>query len=309
VTQADLDHGSVNDVATATGTSPAGTTVQAQAPAAVTATAAPAITLVETAAESFVDSVGDVIHYTFHVTNTGNVTLHNLTVTDAQVAPAGAASAVDCGGVTTLAAGASVDCTATYTVTQADLDNGSVNDTATATGTPPSGPPAQAQSSASVPISQSAAITVLKSARETSVSTPGDVIHYTFHVTNTGNVTVHNITVTDTQHAPAGKLSTGPSCPTSTLASGQSMNCTGTYTVTQADIDHGSVADVATTTADPPQGTPIAYRTANLTVRAHQPPHVRLALTGPPLLDELGGAFALLATGSLLLLTGVRRRA
>jgi len=40
-----------------------------------------------------------------------------------------------------LAPGAWETCTATYTVTQADIDNGSVNDSATVSGVPPSGPP------------------------------------------------------------------------------------------------------------------------------------------------------------------------
>jgi len=60
----------------------------------------------------------------------------------------------------------------------------------------------------------------VKSADKTSVSAVGDVITYSFVVTNTGNVTLHNVTVTDTQIAPAVALTSGPTCPTSTLAPG-----------------------------------------------------------------------------------------
>ncbi len=43
--------------------------------------------------------------------------------------------------MTTLAPQASTTCTGTYTVTQADIDAGSITNTATASGTPPTGPP------------------------------------------------------------------------------------------------------------------------------------------------------------------------
>ena len=68
----------------------------------------------------------------FLVTNTGNVTLTGVTVDDPLVGP------VSC-PVTTLAPGASTTCTATYTLTQADVDAGTVDNTATVTGTPPTG--------------------------------------------------------------------------------------------------------------------------------------------------------------------------
>ena len=65
------------------------------------------------------------------VTNTGNVTLTAVGVTD----PLPGLSAVTC-PVATLAPAASTTCTATYTVTQADLDAGSIVNTATAIGHP-----------------------------------------------------------------------------------------------------------------------------------------------------------------------------
>src|SRR5439155_19296764 len=78
---------------------------------------------------------GDTIHYTFTITNTGNVTLTGVELTDALVGFSNAT----CGGVTTLAPGASTTCTADYTLTQADVDAGTVHNSATACGNPPTG--------------------------------------------------------------------------------------------------------------------------------------------------------------------------
>ena len=72
-------------------------------------------------------SLGDTITYSFEVTNTGNVTLNGVTVTD----PLPGLSALS-GGSSTLAPGASTVFTATYVVTQADVDAGEILNTATA---------------------------------------------------------------------------------------------------------------------------------------------------------------------------------
>lgn len=79
------------------------------------------------------DDAGDSIAYSFLVTNTGNVTLTSVGVNDPKV------GAVSC-PVTVLAPGASTTCSASYTITTADASAGSVTNTATSQGTPPTGP-------------------------------------------------------------------------------------------------------------------------------------------------------------------------
>ena len=99
-------------------------------------------------------------------------------------------------------------------MTQADLDNGSINDSAIASGSPPSGPPIDSPpSTASVPVTQSPALSITKSASPASVSAVGDTVTYTFAVTNTGNVDLTGVSVDDTQEPPAGSLATGSDVP------------------------------------------------------------------------------------------------
>ena len=79
---------------------------------------APALTLVKSATPTSYDHVGQVISYSYLVTNTGNVTLPGqFTVTDDKLT-------VTCPATATLAPGASITCTASHTVIQADLDAG-----------------------------------------------------------------------------------------------------------------------------------------------------------------------------------------
>ncbi len=53
---------------------------------------------------------------------------------------------------------------------------------------------------------------------------------YTFRATNSGNVTLTNVTVTDPRLP-------GLSCTVATLAPNAQLNCSGSYTVRQADVD------------------------------------------------------------------------
>ena len=99
----------------------------------VPAVQTPAIGIEKSADVSSFSAPGTVITYSYLVTNSGNVTLTSVAVDD----PMSGLSAVDCHGVATLAPGASVTCTATYTTTQADVDRGSITNTGTATGHDP----------------------------------------------------------------------------------------------------------------------------------------------------------------------------
>ncbi|MGO8875222.1 MAG: hypothetical protein ACLQNG_05575 [Acidimicrobiales bacterium] len=288
ITQADLDHGSVSDSATATGDPPgcgssSCATTSRGSSATVGLTQTPGLSIVKSVTSSGpYDTVAETISYEFAVTNSGNVTLSDVGVTDVQTAPAGALTsgpscqslaspAASCSGATTaLAPGQVATFTATYTITQADLDNGSVSDTATATGEPPgcsssSCATSSSGSSASVAMTQSPALTVVKSVTPSGpYDTVGETISYQFAVTNSGNVTLSDVGVTDVQTAPAGALTSGPSCQslaspaascsgaTTSLAPGQVATFTATYTITQADLDNGSVSDTATATGEPP---------------------------------------------------------
>ena len=65
--------------------------------------------------------------------------------------------------------------------------------------------------------------------------------------TNEGNVTLHEVTVTDSPALEGFKCT--PTVPAASLAPGESIICTGTHKITQADIDNGSFKDTATATS------------------------------------------------------------
>jgi len=111
----------------------------------------PAVGLVKSASVQSYPAAGTPITYTYTVTNTGDVTLTSVTVTD----PMTGLSAIDCGGgsdvIASLAPAASATCTASYTTTAADVKAGSITNTGTATGTTPAGSAVSYHSSLTIP--------------------------------------------------------------------------------------------------------------------------------------------------------------
>ena len=223
----------------------------------------PAISLNKSASISSYSAAGTLVTYSYMVTNTGNVTLNPVTVTD----PMSGLSPISC-PATSLAPGVPETCTATYTTTQADVDRGSLQNTGTSTGTPPSGPNVTAQSSVSIPAAQTPAISLNKSASISSYSAAGTLVTYSYMVTNTGNVTLNPVTVTD----PMSGLSP-ISCPATSLAPGVPETCTATYTTTQADVDRGSLQNTGTSTGTPLSG-PNVTAQSSVSIPAVQTPSI-----------------------------------
>ncbi|QTF72461.1 DUF7507 domain-containing protein [Arthrobacter woluwensis] len=263
VTQADVDRGSIENSATATGTPPGDAPPVTSPPSEVKLPQdpKPGISLLKSASPEKGGKAGDVITYSFTVTNTGNVTLKGVTVDEGDFSGSGKMSAIQCPeAAASVLPGQKVTCTATYTLTQADVDRGSVTNSATATGTPPGDAPpvTSPPSEVTVPIDPAPGISLVKSADKTEL-VAGETVTYSFVVTNTGNVTLKDITVNEGEFSGSGKLS-AITCPdgVTSLASGEQVTCTATYQVTQADVDRGSIENSATATGTPPgDGTPV----------------------------------------------------
>src|SRR5262249_20656416 len=141
---------------------------------------APALTLTKHAAEASYSAVGDVLHYTFDVENTGNVSLAGpVAVTDDKATDESCPDLTTVGNLDAfLDPGEPVTCTASYTTPQSDLNAGHVtnNASASADGTDSNTDPA------TVNAVQSPALTLVKDATETSYNAAGQVLHYSYTV-------------------------------------------------------------------------------------------------------------------------------
>ncbi len=237
VTQADIDNGSVTNIARAAGTPDFGTLGQLTDSVTLTGPVRnPALTLDKATTATAFGAVGTTVPYTFRATNTGNVTLTNVVVSDPRL------PGLSC-TIASLAPNAQLNCSAPYTVRQADVDafaaGTNLSNIATVRGTSPTGSTATATDTVSLPGPAAApAMTVDKATTTATFATVGQVVPYTIRLTNTGNVTW-----------PAAPTVTDPlapvSCPAGTIAPGAAVICTASYTVTQADIDRGSIVNTA----------------------------------------------------------------
>ena len=231
VTQEDVERGDLVNVATV---KEPGTDVPKKPIVPVpTEDPIPAVAITKTTTSKSADAAGyaldETITYAIKATNTGNMILDNVVITDAKTG--------DTWNVGTLMPGATTEeFSASYKVTQSDILTGSVENTAIVVGTPHRAskeelPPVEIQAAEEVvpgndtvtdsatvtdpTVKPSSAIQVTKTVtsqgstitvdgKETTGYRVGDTIEFNIHVENIGNITVNNIVVNDVPTLSAG---------------------------------------------------------------------------------------------------------
>ncbi|KKC39276.1 hypothetical protein WH87_03355 [Devosia epidermidihirudinis] len=256
--QADLDNDVLNNTATAVGQwgvngGGVAQTVVRTGQAKVEALAKPGLTIDKSISSSTITDpsvLGQTITYAFLVTNTGNTNLRDVKVVD-PLLPGNSALTIG-----SLPRGTSTTVFATYTIKQADLDRGRVDNTAYATGVyGPTGSPKTTNSatdSETKPVFQYPSVVLTKTIDPASVpSEPRDGAKLTWTVTafNDGNVTLKTLKLTDPMPGavitPAQHASVAP---------GQTVTFKVVAPITQAQINTGEVDNQATLNFETPAG-------------------------------------------------------
>lgn len=271
ITQADIDAGYVTNLASASSVETTTNTTGVTIPAVQNKS----LTLTKTVSPTVATDVGDTVTYTYTLNNSGNVTLSTpYTVIDNKIP----SSSIDCSGAaSTIAPSASVQCTATYTITAADVANASVTNTASAKaffGT------FEITSNITSVTVNTAPLDLKITASTPRVTTLNQKINYVYTVTNVGSTPLNGpFAITD-------DIAINVSCPaTGSLAPGNSINCTGEYYVTQANLDaRTDIVNRAIATAD---GGSIYSNMATASVEVDADASISLTINLPSISDNV----------------------
>jgi len=188
--------------------------------------------------------LGDTITYSYTVTNNGDVTLTNVSLSDNKIDAITLTFPSTSGE---LAPGETATGTGQYTVTQSDADAGEVVNLATASGDDPDGVAHTYTDQETAVVQQKLAFSVDMIESSIGPYLVGDTIIYSYTVSNNGDVTMANVSLTDDR---IGAITLDKT----TLAASEEATGTGQYTVTQVDWAAGSIVSLATASAEAPNG-------------------------------------------------------
>jgi len=197
----------------------------------------PGIHIEKHASETTLPAGGGSVSYSYDVTNTGNVPLSNVTVTDDKCSPvvfdggdSNSNNLLDLTEMWGFTCSADLTETTTNTAVATGHDGDTEvtdDDQVTVTVEPPAPAPG---------------ISIDKTAAPLTIAA-GDDVTYTYVVTNTGDTDLDPVTVSDDNGTPGD---TGddftPDCPATKLAVGEHMTCTATVQGTQVTTTNIAVA-------------------------------------------------------------------
>lgn len=282
VTAADIEAGSVTNTAKATGS--AGGTVIKSAEATAKTSIEKAVSRMSF--EKTVDrkqlsgneaKAGTTLTYSFKISNDGNIPINGVSIDDGLH---GLSSiSIDWHGHDgTIPAGSSVTGTATYRVTQEDVDAGKVDNSATASGTDAHGGKLSKTSTVSTKIERTEKLETVKSVDAKSLTgdraKAGTVLTYTVAVRNTGNVTLRNVACDDSMKEIGRIALNRTELAPEAVASG-----TATHTVTQADVDAGTVTNTASSSADSSDASKVVSNRSTVSTSIESLPQLTVAKT------------------------------
>ena len=288
VRQDDVDNGNLKNIALVEGEGPDGNNPEPQRPEKDVPmneknpqmTAVKSVTNQGTA-ENGKFKVGETAEFEIAVTNRGNVTLKNVTVTEnlenaiIDEDPANYKVANNVATIESILPGKTTIVKAYYVVAQEDIDRGTLNNIATVTapGTDPKTP------SEPVPMEdQKSSYTVVKTltnleeatgtrtaedGTETKAFKEGEKAKFNITVKNTGNVTLSDIEVKDilagaVLTADKGyELTEAGTAKITALAPEAEVVIKAEYVVTQTDVDNGGTQNTVTATGKNPGETPV----------------------------------------------------
>jgi uncharacterized repeat protein (TIGR01451 family) len=154
---------------------------------------------------------GTPVGWTYVLTNTGNVALTNVAVTDSK----GLTVACPATTLSTSPPANTVTCTAAATVSEGPYEN-----IGTVTATPPGGLPNVTASDREHYFGARPAVAIVKKTNGTNNDAapglfvvPGSAVTWTYEVTNTGNVPLTNVTLTDSRGVPVSCVASPPNTP------------------------------------------------------------------------------------------------
>jgi LysM repeat protein len=234
---------------------------------------------------------GEVITYNYVITNTGTTPLGGsvLVVDGTKQVSCPSINAVgnknDNLDPNTTNPNETVTCTATYTISQADVNAGQVTNAATAT----VGGLVSNQASltltlgnANAGIIASTILKLTKTSSSATYGTAGEKIIYTYTITNTGTTPLGPTQFTVTDNKLAAPVNCGEG--NTTLAPNQPVSCEGTYIITQADTNLAGVTNTATASGAGQTSAAVSVTIANLL-----PPNTQTPPTASPASDLTPG--------------------